>query len=210
VTKLASVLAYDGSGIDGGAYTTVTRWAQDAPHWLDRTVQTWSDLGLGLFAVLMVLGWQRARRADSVVMARVLASPVIVVAAYAVNSVLKSLVDEVRPCQQLPHTVTVEACPGVGDWSFPSNHSVIAFAAAVALFAAYRWIGWIALPAAVLMAASRVWIGVHYPHDVVVGSLVGIAVGVPSAVLAGRAAPLVDRLRGGALGVFLGAGPVMA
>ncbi|MGF1428940.1 phosphatase PAP2 family protein [Kitasatospora sp. LaBMicrA B282] len=200
------LLAYDGSRIDGGLYTTVTRWAQDAPHWLDQVIKVWSNFGLGLFAVFMIWGWLKARRADSVVMARVLASPLIVVAVYAVNSVLKGMVQEVRPCQQLPATVTVDACPGVGDWSFPSNHSVIAFSAAVALLLAYRKLGAVALVAAALMAASRVWIGVHYPHDVLVGSLIGIVVGLPLAVLAGKAAPLVDRLRGGALGAALGSG----
>jgi undecaprenyl-diphosphatase len=207
---MAALLAYDGSGIDGGLYTTVTHWAQDAPHWLDRTIQVWSNLGLGVFALFMLWAWWQARRADSVVMARVLASPVIVVLAYLVNSVLKSLVHEVRPCQQLPNTVTVEACPAPGDWSFPSNHSVIAFAAATALIFAYRRLGWVAMLFAALMAASRVWIGVHYPHDVVVGLVVGVMAGVVLGSLAGRFAPLVDRLRGGALGAFLGAGPAAA
>ncbi|MCC9312309.1 phosphatase PAP2 family protein [Kitasatospora sp. RB6PN24] len=207
---MADLLAYDGSGIDGGFYTTVTGWAQDTPHWLDKVIDVWSNIGLGLFALFMLWAWWQARRADSAVMARVLASPVIVVVAYLVNSVLKSLVHEVRPCQQLPNTVTVEACPGVGDWSFPSNHSVIAFAAATALLFAYRRLGWVAMLFAALMAASRVWIGVHYPHDVAVGLLVGIVAGVVLAVLAGRLAPLVDRLRGGALGPLLGAGPTAA
>ncbi|WP_323809020.1 hypothetical protein [Kitasatospora acidiphila] len=111
---MTELLAYDGSGIDGGFYTTVTGWAQDTPHWLDKTIDVWSNLGLGLFALFMLWAWWQARRADSVVMARVLASPVIVVVAYLANSVLKSLVHEVRPCQQLPSTVTVETCPGPG------------------------------------------------------------------------------------------------
>ncbi|MFE9422013.1 phosphatase PAP2 family protein [Kitasatospora sp. NPDC006697] len=206
----ADLLAYDGSGIDGGAYTTVTRWAQDAPHWFDQAVRVWSDLGLGVFAVLMLLAWWQARRADSVVMARVLAAPVIVVAGYLANSALKTMVHEVRPCQQLPRTVTVESCPGTGDWSFPSNHTVIAFAAAAALWFAYRRIGWIALGLAVLMGASRVWIGVHYPHDVLIGALVGLLVGVLLGLVAGRCAPVVERIRGGVLGPFLGAGPATA
>ncbi|GAA2141358.1 hypothetical protein GCM10009760_25500 [Kitasatospora kazusensis] len=201
------LLAYDGSGIDGGLYTRVIGWAHSAPDWLDQLIRIWSDLGLGLFAVFMLYAWWQARRADSVVLARVLAAPVIVVAAYAANSVLKSLVTEVRPCQQLPGSITVETCPAAGDWSFPSNHSVIAFAAATALLFAYRRLGWAAMVAAALMAASRVWIGVHYPHDVVVGALVGVLVAVPLALLAGRAAPLVDRLRGGPLAALLGAGP---
>ncbi len=203
-------LAYDGSSIDGGLYTTVTRWAADAPHWLDQIIKTWSSLGLGLFAVLMLWAWWQARQADSVLMARVLASPVIVVIAYVANSVLKSLVQEVRPCQQIAGSLSLESCPAAGDWSFPSNHTVIAFAAATALWFAYRRIGTIALLAAVLMGASRVWVGVHYPHDVVVGMLVGILVAIPLALVAGRAAPLVDRLRAGALGPVLGTGPAVA
>ncbi|MER5636642.1 phosphatase PAP2 family protein [Kitasatospora sp. NPDC002227] len=205
-----NLIAYDGSGIDGGLYTRVVGWADSAPGWLDQLVKVWSALGLGLFAVFMLLAWWRARGAGSVVMARVLASPVIVVAAYAVNSLLKGMVEENRPCQQLNVRGTLEACPGAGDWSFPSNHSVIAFAAATALVLAYRRLGWYAYLAAALMAASRVWVGVHYPHDVAVGALVGVLVALPLAVLAGRAAPLVDRLRGGPLGPFLGTGPAPA
>jgi undecaprenyl-diphosphatase len=56
------------------------------------------------------------------------------------------------------------------------------------------------------MGASRVWVGAHYPHDVLVAALVGILVALPLAALAGRAAPLVDRLRTGPLGSLLGAG----
>ncbi|GAA0697310.1 phosphatase PAP2 family protein [Kitasatospora atroaurantiaca] len=203
-------LAYDGSAIDGGLYTRVVGWADAAPHWLDQLIKVWSALGLGLFAVFMLYGWWKARGADSVVMARVLASPLIVVAAYVMNSALKGLVSENRPCQQLPGRITLEACPATGDWSFPSNHAVIAFAAATALWFANRTLGRIAGIAAVLMAASRVWVGVHYPHDVAVGALVGILVSIPLALLAARAAPLVERARSGSLAPFLGAGPAAA
>ncbi|MFD8595802.1 phosphatase PAP2 family protein [Kitasatospora sp. NPDC059646] len=202
----ARLLAYDGSGIDGGLYTRITGWAGSAPHWLDRLVTEWSAYGLGVFALLMVWAWWRARAADSAVMARVLASPLIVVFAYLANSVLKGMVEEVRPCQQIAGTVPLEACPAAGDWSFPSNHTVIAFAAATALWFADRRLGWIGLLAAVLMGASRVWVGAHYPHDVVVGAVVGVVVAAVLALLAGRAAPLVDRLRTGPLGPVLGAG----
>ncbi|KDN82703.1 phosphatase PAP2 family protein [Kitasatospora cheerisanensis] len=202
----ARLLAYDGSGIDGGLYTRITGWAGAAPHWFDQLVTAWSALGLGVFALLMLRGWWRARSADSAVMARVLASPLIVVVAYLANSVLKGLVEEVRPCQQIAGTVPLEACPAPGDWSFPSNHTVIAFAAATALWFADRRLGGIGLLAAVLMGASRVWVGAHYPHDVAVGAVVGVLVAAVLALLAGRAAPLVDRLRTGPLGPVLGVG----
>ncbi|RVU27504.1 phosphatase PAP2 family protein [Streptomyces antnestii] len=186
-------LAFSGASVDGSLYTWVTDLASRTPHLVNNVVSLWSDLGLGLFAVLMLVAWWRARGEGGVRMARVLASPVIVVLAYGVNSVLKSLIDEQRPCQTL-HTVTVEACPALGDWSFPSNHAVIAAAAAVALMLADRRIGLIAVPAAVLMAASRVWIGAHYPHDVAVGLAVGAVLALLLSQVATRATPLVDRL----------------
>ncbi|MFB7710421.1 phosphatase PAP2 family protein [Streptomyces sp. NPDC056105] len=191
---MTAPLAFGGASVDGSLYTWVTDLAHSTPHAVNAVVSGWSDYGLALFAVLMIAAWWRARGEGGVRMARVLASPVIVVVAYVANSVLKSVVDEQRPCRTL-HTVTVEACPALGDWSFPSNHAVIAAAAAVTLLLADRRIGLIAVPAAVLMGASRVWIGVHYPHDVAVGLAVGATLALLLSPLATRAAPLVDRLR---------------
>ncbi|MEV6700544.1 phosphatase PAP2 family protein [Streptomyces sp. NPDC051453] len=191
---MTAPLAFGGASVDGGLYTWVTDLAHSTPHAVNAVVSGWSDYGLALFAALMIAAWWRARGEGGVRMARVLASPAIVVIAYAANSVLKSVVDEQRPCRTL-HTVTVEACPAPGDWSFPSNHAVIAAAAAVTLLLADRRIGLIAVPAAVLMGASRVWIGVHYPHDVAVGLTVGATLALLLTPLAARAAPQVDRLR---------------
>ncbi|MER6300992.1 phosphatase PAP2 family protein [Kitasatospora sp. NPDC001539] len=203
-----ALAVYDGSGIDGSLYTRVNGWAQSAPHWLNDVIKVWSAIGLGLFAVFMVYAWLRARGADSATMAKVLASPVIVVVAYGVNSVLKSVVDELRPCAQIRGSVSLETCPATGDWSFPSNHSVIAFAAAIALWSVSRRLGAVATVFAALMAASRVWVGVHYPHDVVVGAVVGTLVALVLAPLAGRCGPLVDRMRASALRPLLGTGAV--
>ncbi|MFD3561836.1 phosphatase PAP2 family protein [Streptomyces sp. NPDC058686] len=191
---MTAPLAFSGASVDGGLYTWVTGLAHSTPHAVNAIVSAWSDYGLALFAVLMIAAWWRARGEGGVRMARVLASPVVVVVAYALNSLLKSVVDEQRPCRTL-HTVTVEACPALGDWSFPSNHAVIAAAAAVTLLLADRRVGLVAVPAAVLMGTSRVWIGAHYPHDVAVGLAVGAALALLLTPLATRATPLVDRLR---------------
>lgn len=178
---------------DDGWYTWVTRLARDAPGPVDTAVRLWSDYGLGLFAVLMVLAWWRARPAGGARSSVALAAPFVVVAAFAVNDAAKAAVHEQRPCQSL-HVLTVEACPALGDWSFPSNHAAIAAAAAVALLLGDRLLGALAVPAALLMAASRVWVGAHYPHDVLAGLAVGAVVALVLTLLARRAAPLVDRL----------------
>ncbi|MEU3844564.1 phosphatase PAP2 family protein [Streptomyces sp. NPDC028635] len=165
-------LAFSAASIDGSAYRDVVDLAGRAPGWLDTTIRVWSDYGLAVFAVLMVLVWWRARRTGAAAAVTALAVPVVVVLAYGLNDVLKMFVREDRPCQTL-QVRTLEACPAHGDWSFPSNHAAIAAAAAVALLLVSRWLGALACLAAVAMAASRVWIGVHYPHDVLVGLVVG-------------------------------------
>ncbi|MFE4548292.1 phosphatase PAP2 family protein [Streptomyces sp. NPDC056785] len=187
-------LAFDGSSIDGSSYSYVVGLAQDAPSWLDTLVRDWSTYGLGLFAVLMLLGWWQARHHSARAALTALMVPVVVVVAYGVNSVLKLLVREDRPCHSM-RVRTLEACPAPGDWSFPSNHAVVAAAAAVALLLVSRRLGTVALVAACAMAAARVWVGAHYPHDVVAGVLVGTLIArALTAFLARASDPLAERL----------------
>jgi undecaprenyl-diphosphatase len=188
------LVAFQGSSIDGGAYKDVVNSAQRAPGWLDDVVSAWSTYGLVVFAVLMLVGWWRARRVGAEAAVTALAVPVVVVAAFGIDSLLKTAVRENRPCQSL-HVVTLEACPAPGDWSFPSNHATVAAAAAVALFFVSRLLGAVAAVAALAMAVSRVWVGVHYPHDVVAGVLVGTLLAFGAMTLLKRwPEPLARRL----------------
>ncbi|MGQ4360578.1 phosphatase PAP2 family protein [Streptomyces sp. SAS_272] len=168
-------LTFRGSSIDGPAYTDVVRLSDRAPSWLDHVISLWSTYGLALFALFMIVGWWRARRTGGQAALIALAVPVVVVLSYAADSILKLVVREDRPCQSL-HVNTLEACPAAGDWSFPSNHAAVAAAAAVALFFVSRRLGAVAALAAAAMAASRVWVGVHYPHDALAGLVVGALV----------------------------------
>jgi undecaprenyl-diphosphatase len=67
--------------------------------------------------------------------------------------------------------------PAPHQYSFPSGHSTTAFAPAVAFFRKNQRIGWFALVAAILIAFSRVYVGVHYPLDIFGGFILGGAVG---------------------------------
>ncbi|MFC8345098.1 phosphatase PAP2 family protein [Streptomyces sp. NPDC057280] len=166
------IMAFDGSSVDGSAYLDVVRLTRHAPAWLDGAVSFWSTYGLAAFAVLAIVGWWFARRGGDAAAVRALAVPVFVLVAYGVDALVKLAVREDRPCQSL-RVKTLETCPAPGDWSFPSNHAAIAAAAAVALFFVSRRLGAVAAVAALAMAVSRVWVGAHYPHDVVAGVLVG-------------------------------------
>ena len=71
------------------------------------------------------------------------------------------------------------------DFSFPSGHSASAFAAAAAICKTQKgskW-RWIVLIGAVCMALSRLYIGIHYPSDVICGALSGTLCGLAAAFL---------------------------
>nr|WP_240971710.1 phosphatase PAP2 family protein [Microbispora sp. CL1-1] len=110
-------------------------------------------------------------------MALALLAPVAVVTAYLASEGVKSVLRLHRPCWDLTDVVTVATCPPYGDWSLPSNHAT--FAAAAAVGPAVLWRGVVAVVApvlALLEAFSRVFVGVHYPHDVAAGLLLGALV----------------------------------
>src|SRR5690606_19064166 len=121
--------------------------------------------------VLFAVRWWLARTADARAMALAVAGPVVTVVAYLISEVSKTLIEEERPCRAVAGAMNIVECPAVGDWSFPSNHATIAAAAATALAVAWRAVTPLVLPLAALMAFSRVFVGVHYPHDVAAGFL---------------------------------------
>lgn len=92
-----------------------------------------------------------------------------------VNIAIKPLVARMRPYQVLEQITVLTNLPG--DHSFPSGHSAASFAAAWALFRSGRkkWGAW-ALVLACLIALSRLYVGVHYPTDVLGGTIIGFIV----------------------------------
>jgi len=96
-----------------------------------------------------------------------------VVIAYLLSEGIKILVSEPRPCASSMLT-TALTCPDPGDWSWPSNHSVLAAAFATACVLALSRTKWIVVPVAIVIASSRVAAGVHYVHDVLSGLALGV------------------------------------
>lgn len=103
-----------------------------------------------------------------------------------VNICIKPLVGRVRPYAVLEQIQILVSQPG--DHSFPSGHSAGSFACAWAFFRMYRNKKWgiAAVALAALIALSRLYVGVHYPTDVIFGVIIGVAV-AEAGVCAGRA-----------------------
>ncbi|WP_394613503.1 phosphatase PAP2 family protein [Lentzea sp. JNUCC 0626] len=144
---------------------------------------TWLTVGtdavLGVFALMFLMLWFQHKL-------RAFLAGAGVVVAYAISEVIKLVVREDRPCRTRP---SIAECPAPDDWSFPSNHSVIAGASAMAIFMLHRTYGWIAAVCAIAAAASRVVVGVHYVHDVLAGLALGALVSWAIAVLLKKKLP---------------------
>lgn len=88
---------------------------------------------------------------------------------------IKEAVQRIRPCNALPDVLTPSGCNG--SYSFPSNHAVNNFAAAVFFYRLFPKLKWILFITASLIAISRVYVGVHYPSDILGGAAIGSAFG---------------------------------
>jgi undecaprenyl-diphosphatase len=186
--------ALDVPFFDANWYLDVTDFARHTV-WMNAAVDAWSTYGVLVFALLLVAAWWSGRRTSSRATAAALCAPITTVLAVVLTLAIKSMVAEPRPCYAFPHAFTVAPCPVLSDYSFPSNHATIAGAVAMGVILVNRRLGSLATAAALLMAASRVYIGVHYPHDVVVGLAVGATVSLAGYVIVRRPLTgLVDTL----------------
>lgn len=88
---------------------------------------------------------------------------------------LKNLFKVVRPCAYSAYTQLV-LCPN--SYSFPSGHATSSFLAATLLYGFNKRIGIIAYIGAFIIALSRVYLGVHYFNDILVGGLLGVVIGI--------------------------------
>jgi len=138
---------------------------------LNRHWYGWIFFG-GAWVLLMTVGGRTGQTAA------LLLIPVIAISDQLSSSVIKKIVMRPRPChlaEGIPIVEHVRLLVGCGGgFSFPSSHAVNNFAAATLISHFFPRRRTALFLAAGLVAFSRISVGVHYPSDVLVGSLLGI------------------------------------
>jgi undecaprenyl-diphosphatase len=124
-----------------------------------------------LVAVLALRG--RKREAVFILVA-------LAISVFMSSFLLKTVFDTARPFEVMPLDVLI---PLPTDSSFPSGHACNAFAGAVAILLMDRRLGAAAIAYASLVCISRIYVGVHWPADVIGGIAIGTAIAVTVYIL---------------------------
>ncbi len=157
---------------DDGIFHLINRTLENPVF--DRLMPILSDkwVAFALAAVLLVIVIVRGDRRAWLVVGLAIAS---VALSDVTANLIKHLVERTRPCHVVPDVHLLAGC--TRSFSLPSNHATNMFAlAAVVWLTLPRW-RWVLAGLAAAVAYSRIYLGVHYPSDVLVGVLWGASVG---------------------------------
>ncbi len=150
-------------------------WVNHLPHpvILDGVAMTFSGLGAAilLWALLGLWLFFHEEREGKHVFWRIFFA--VAIASLLVEAILKPMIGRVRPAFDIGALVVA---PATG-YSFPSGHATVSWALAVVLASVEQRYAFLWFFLAFCISLSRVYLGVHFPSDVIVGAMIGLAIG---------------------------------
>ncbi len=129
-----------------------------------------------IYGFLLLLIWFGAPRSDERLRRATVVAVVAGVLALLVNYAIGNLWYRPRPFVAFPGQVH-QLIPHAADSSFPSDHAAGSFAFTAGIWGGNRVWGIIFLVIASTVSFARVYVGVHYPSDVLAGAVIGLCSG---------------------------------
>ncbi|MFF9483204.1 phosphatase PAP2 family protein [Streptomyces sp. NPDC014733] len=189
-------LALVGPDPDADVLGGINGLAKGAPGWVNHTMEYLGEYGVpAALAVLCVLAWWSVRRRPGApaAVAGLVWAPLAAGLALLANIPIRSIVGRPRPFHDQAGLAVL--VPGKTDFSFVSDHATLAMAVGAGLFLVRRSYGLIGIGLALLEGFCRIYLGVHYPTDVIGGFALGTAVVLLLAPVAqALLVPLMTRL----------------
>ena len=128
--------------------------------------------------VLLVLGlWVLVRERKAGFVFLVFIGLTLAITDQFSSHLLKEWVGRIRPCHVLEDVRLLTDCNT--SYSFPSSHGVNIFAAAFFLSQPFKRVSPLIYGIAAVVAYSRVYLGIHYPLDVIGGAAIGLVIAWP-------------------------------
>ncbi|MEP7046652.1 MAG: phosphatase PAP2 family protein, partial [Ilumatobacteraceae bacterium] len=160
--------------MDGSIFRWVNRLA-DRTGWAHGTLTANANYGIGVFALLLLVSYlDGRRRGDLRAVAASVWSGAATLIALGIGQLIGGVIDRPRPYVSMSAVHVI--VDRTSDFSFPSDHATAVGAVAAGLLLANRRYGVVASVLAVVMAFTRVYVGAHYPGDVIAGLALGAVV----------------------------------
>lgn len=156
-----SLLYFLNTTLANGLFDRLMPFITEQKHW-----------NLVYLLLLVILVWKGGWKGRAAALALIIG---VGLSDYINSHILKELFSRLRPCHTLTDIrILVDCGPGK---SFPSSHAVNNFTMAMIGAGFYREYRWILFSTAALVAYSRVYVGVHYPFDIIGGAVIGLILG---------------------------------
>ena len=174
---MVTLLADGGGSLDWSLVSTVNGLAKSLPHGLDTVLAFLGEYGVPLASVLLMLlawAWARQGKGAPVAVAGVLWAGLAAGLALLLNVPVRAMVQRPRPFVAHPGQLDL-LMSHQANGSFASDHATFTMALAGGVMLVNRRLGLIGIGLAFFEGFLRVFMGVHYPTDVLGGYALGTA-----------------------------------